>query len=97
MEQAIEWLQADVAMRAALWVNKLVTVKLNQNQFDALCSLVFNCGIHPLQRTLGTYLNKGDYADAAIQFLLWDKQDDITLPGLENRREAEKAHFLVTP
>lgn len=94
MAQALAWLVGDVATRAVAPVCRLVNVPLTQNQFDALCSLVFNCGAYPLTHTLGTLLNRGDYAGAAQQFKRWDYQAGKELPGLEARRVAEMNHFL---
>lgn len=90
--QGQEWLQDDTA-EATLEVCKLVHVTLTQAQFDALVSLVFNCGPDPLTHTLGAKLNAGDYAGAANEFKRWDRQAGKELDGLEKRRIAEAAHF----
>jgi len=94
MATAIEWLQDDIAARAVLPVCQHVSVPLTQNQFDALCSLVFNCGPDPLLHTLGSMLNAGNYAGAAAQFPRWDRQAGAVLNGLLARRDAEMARFL---
>jgi lysozyme len=91
MAQADAWLQQDVAEAVAA-VNRLVKVPLTQNQFDALVSLVFNCGPDPLVKTLGHLLNAKDYAGAALQFLEWKnagRMRGVLLP----RRKQEMAHF----
>lgn len=93
MQQALDWLRDDTDEAVAA-VKRLVNVPLNQNQFDALVSLTFNAGTAPLRKTLGALLNKGDYAGAAAQFKKWDYQAGKPLPGLENRRVAEAAHFM---
>jgi GH24 family phage-related lysozyme (muramidase) len=68
----------------------LVKVALNQNQFDALVSFVFNVGAGAFAAsTLLRKLNAGDYAGAAEQFLVWVKQ-----PELKGRRQQERAQFL---
>jgi lysozyme len=95
MDQANAWLADDIAQRAVAIVNQHVTVPLTQNQFDALCSLVFNCGPDPLFYTLGSLLAAKDYKGAAAQFPRWDRQAGVELPGLEKRRDAEMAHFLT--
>lgn len=79
-------------------LNNLVKVPLNQNQFDALISLIFNIGITAFKNsTLLRKLNTNDYVGASEQFLVWNK---ITLngikktsQGLSNRRQAEKELF----
>lgn len=95
MAQALEWLEDDISERAVLPVCRLVNVPLTQCQFDALCSLVFNCGPDPLEKTLGQLLNAKDYAGAAAQFKRWDRQAGKELDGLEKRRIAEMNHFLT--
>lgn len=92
MAEGQELLQDDVA-ESALEVCRLVNVLLNQNQFDALVSLTFNCGPSPLQLTLGRKLNAGDFAGAAAEFGKWDHQGGVYLEGLDVRRKAEAAHF----
>lgn len=93
MIDAVTWLLEDIAPAAAA-VNKYITVPLTQHQFDALCSLVFNCGPGPLLATLGHKLNAGDYHGAADEFLRWDRQSGRFLSGLLARRQAECARFL---
>jgi lysozyme len=69
---------------------------LTQNQFDAVVSLVFNCGpgcIGP-GTTIGAALRRGDTVAAANGFLLWDKAGGHTLAGLTYRRQRERALFL---
>ena len=75
---------------------KLVKVKLNQNQFDALVSLSYNIGSRALSTsTLLKKLNAGDYRGAGDEFLRWDKAGGETLAGLTRRRAAEKQLFLA--
>lgn len=87
----------DEAERA---VRRLVKVRLNQNQFDALVDFVFNLGAGAFQRsTLLKLLNKGDYEGAALQFVRWNKAKDPKtgklreLRGLTIRREWEAKLF----
>lgn len=55
-------------------VEKLVTVPLNQNQFDALVSLAYNIGVGAFaDSTLLRELNQSDFQGAAEQFLVWNK------------------------
>jgi len=74
---------------------KVVKVKLNQNQFDALVSLTYNIGSRALSTsTLLRKLNAGDFIGAADEFLRWDKAGGKVLAGLARRRRAERQRFL---
>lgn len=80
-------------------VNGAVKMPLNQNEFDALVSLVFNIGGGAFKgSTLLRKLNAGDKAGAADQFTAWNKATvkgkKVALPGLTVRREAERRQFL---
>lgn len=76
-------------------VARLVKVKINQNQFNALVSFAFNCGIGALESsTLLRVLNEGNYQLAADNFLKWDKGDGKTIYGLTLRRQKERELFL---
>lgn len=77
-------------------VSKLITVPLNDNQYAALCSFVFNTGrANLLVSTLRKLLNEGDYAAVPTQLRRWVKarhpltHQMVTLPGLVRRRDAE--------
>lgn len=86
-------LKSDVAT-AEKAVNEYVKVKLNQNQFDALVSFVYNVGSGAFSTsTLLKELNQGDYKAASAQFPRWNKSGGKVLPGLVTRREKEKALF----
>lgn len=75
-------------------VNNLVTVTLNQFQFDALVCLVFNIGIQAFKdSTLLRKLNSGDYSGAGNEFLRWCRNDGKKMLGLYRRRMAEKLLF----
>ena len=76
-------------------VSKLVKVHLNQNQFDALVSFEYNVGYTAFQNsTLLKLLNQRKYNEAAEHFNRWVYAGKKVLPGLVNRREAEKELFL---
>ncbi len=92
-DQAEARLERDMANAAAA-VNRLVTVPLNQNQFDALVDFVFNLGQGALAgSTLLRMLNGGGYMAAAGQFDRWVHAGDRVLPGLVKRRAAERQLF----
>ncbi|XKM12676.1 lysozyme [Orbaceae bacterium ac157xtp] len=75
-------------------INKLVHIQLNQNQYDALCSLVFNIGVGAFNKsTLLAKLNKGDYVGASAEFKRWNKANGVVLAGLVRRRKTEEDLF----
>lgn len=93
-EQAEDALRNEVS-RFEASVTRLVTVEINQNQFDALCSFAYNCGEDDLANsTLLKKLNKGDYEGAAKEFEKWVYAGGKKYTGLVRRRAAEKALFL---
>jgi GH24 family phage-related lysozyme (muramidase) len=70
-------------------VNDLVKVKLNDNEFSALTSFVFNVGLSQFsESTLLKMLNDQEYQKAADQFLRWNKN------GEDRRRILERRLFL---
>lgn len=76
-------------------IAQLVKVPLSQNQFDALVSFTYNCGISALAKsTLLKKLNLRDYNGAAAEFKRWDKANGKPLLGLTKRRYAETKLFL---
>jgi GH24 family phage-related lysozyme (muramidase) len=96
--QAEALLRGDLIDTAAA-VLELVKVEIDDGQFGALVAFAFNVGIGALGKsTLLRRLNAGDHADAADQFLAWDKGrvDGVlqALAGLTRRRRAERALFL---
>jgi len=94
VQQAEDLLKKDVE-RFEVAVNKLVTVELSQNQFDALVSFTYNLGEGSLQKsTLLKVLNRGEYSKAAGQFEHWCFSNGKELKGLVARREAEEQLFL---
>lgn len=100
INQANEYLQYGV-----LWCEQTVTrlvkpsIVLTDNQFSALCSLVYNIGSGNFQAsTVRSRLNRGDYDGAAEAFGMWVKGRVngklVTLSGLVTRRAAETRMFL---
>lgn len=86
-------LLGDVAS-AETCINSLIKSP-TQNQFDALCSFVFNLGCMSLRNsTLLRKYESGDFAGAADEFMKWNHCAGMVLPGLTARREDERALFL---
>ena len=99
-EQAEQFLEEDLK-----WVERVidtsVKVPLNQNQYDALASFIYNLGGTNFRNsTLLRKLNSGDYKGAANEFPKWNKQRQkdgklVPLAGLTKRRAKEQALFLT--
>lgn len=77
-------------------VRRNVQVDLNDNQFAALVSFVFNLGEGNFKKSsLLKKLNSGDYQGAANEFPKWVMANGKRLKGLEVRRAKERALFLT--
>lgn len=73
-------------------VNSSVKVKLSQDQFDAIVSMVFNIGAGAWRKsTCLRRLNAGDYAGCARAMMMWNKPPEIT-----GRRRGEMVQFIGT-
>lgn len=93
-DEAEKLLQADVTPFSDR-INKLVKVKLNQNQFDALVSFVYNVGSGAFaDSTMLKLINQNLLDDAANQFIRWNKANGEVLTGLTRRRMTERDLFL---
>ena len=76
-------------------VNRLVIVDINQNQFDALVSFVYNLGSGNFEKsTLLKKVNQEDFIGASLEFEKWNRASGKVLSGLTKRRLAEKELFL---
>ncbi|WP_336141815.1 lysozyme [Acinetobacter sp. 102] len=92
--EAEQWLKND-----CVWVDacldKNVKVNLNQNQFDALASFVYNIGETAfVKSTMLTLINQNSLTSAASQFDRWVFDNGKRIQGLVNRRAREKSLFL---
>ena len=97
-EEAEYMLKIELGEKYEPAINAL-NVPLNQNQYDALCSFVYNLGpgILEPQHTIGALLRARDYAGAANALLLYDDPGTNVTAGLRRRREAERTLFLTPP
>ncbi len=76
-------------------VNRLVIVDINQNQFDALVSFVYNLGSGNFEKsTLLKKVNQSDFIGASLEFEKWNRSSGKVLNGLTKRRLSEKELFL---
>lgn len=91
---AVVLMLEDVASSVSA-VNRLVTVPLTQNQFDALVDFVYNLGESQfLKSTLLRLLNTKDYLGASKEFRKWVFDNGVVQPGLVSRRYREEQLFL---
>lgn len=92
-EQADQFLSTDL-QSVELEVKRLVKVKVNQNQYDALIDFQYNTGWLGHQHcSLLNALNSGNYNLADEDFMLYDRAQGKVLAGLDRRRKAEKDLF----
>lgn len=97
--EAEELLRQDLEIYES-YVEDLVNVSLNSNQFSSLVCFCYNTG--PGQEgfggsTLLRLLNDGDYEGSAKQFPRWNKGGGKPMLGLTRRRLAEQALFQGQP
>ncbi|MGH2878959.1 MAG: glycoside hydrolase family protein [Solirubrobacteraceae bacterium] len=78
------------------WALRGLGVSLNQNQWDALCSFVWNLGAGIFQGTsVGADLRVRNWQGAASSMLQYVHAGGVVLAGLVTRRRAEVALFLA--
>ena len=96
-EQAEQFLKDDVksACLRLEHLEDVESIRLNDNQFSALISFIYNLGIYKFQTsTMMKYLIIGDNNAAADEFDRWVFSKNKILPGLVKRRAMEKELFL---
>ena len=77
------------------YINDSVTAPINQDQFDALVSWVYNLGGGNLKAsTMLKVLNAGQYEEVPAQMMRWNKAGGKVLEGLTRRRQAEANLFM---
>lgn len=89
--------QCDAALASDLGaferrVDKLATVRLTQEQFDALVSWAFNTG-GPSTAGVWRSVNAKRFGDVPAELRKWNKGGGKVLNGLVRRRDAEAALF----
>ena len=84
--------------KVAKWITENVPCILNQNQFDAFCSLFYNIGTgnfqthNPHSWRILMSCNLDAYADLILDF---SHEKGHVSPGLLTRREDERKMFLT--
>ena len=98
--QGITQKQADEFLRADLLeCEKALNdcgINFRQEQFDALCSWIFNLGVNNfLHSTMLIRMNTGaEDIEVTDQLVRWHKAGGLPLKGLKRRRVAEANMFL---
>ena len=93
-EEAEDLIKTDV-YEASNAINDYVEIELTQNQYDALCSFVFNIGIDAFRSsTLLRMINQErSIKDCAPQFNRWVHDNGKVVAGLVRRRKLERKLF----
>jgi lysozyme len=77
-------------------LNKFLKVKINQNQFDALISFIYNIGVENFkQSTLLKFINDKLFDKIPDQFRRWKYINKVVSKGLLARREEEIKLWLA--
>lgn len=80
-------------------LNSLVTSILNQNQFDAIMTFVYNIGQEAF--SISTILKKINLnpndPTIALEFMRWNKSAGRVLNGLTRRRQQEASLYFKKP
>lgn len=93
-EEVSQILRADLR-RFELGVLRMCPRADSDNQYRALISFAFNVGLGNLQRSgLRMKHNRGDYAEAAEEFMKWTKAGGKVFKGLVKRRQDERNLYL---
>lgn len=102
VKEGMSWTEAEAEAalhreiaRFEAGVTRLVTTEINLNQFDALVSFAYNCGLGALEKSKILKLtNAGKFSEAAASFAAWNKGGGKVLPGLVQRRAREASLFM---
>jgi lysozyme len=96
-EEAQELLRQDLEYFQDV-IYRNVLVPLNENQFSALLSFVYNVGEGNFRNsTLLKKLNNGNFRAASDEFQKWNKGGGEVMGGLLRRRAAEEQLFRTQP
>ena len=87
--QAETYLRYDLKL-FEIHVENNVELPLNQNQFDALVSFTYNCGL----KNLKTLIKNRNLKQIGNALALYNKAGGKVLQGLVNRRKAEQELFF---
>ncbi len=92
LPEALDLLRRDI-VKYENGVNRVLTVKVTQNQFDALVSFHYNTGSIARASLTKVVNRQGSAADITKAFAAWNKGGGKVLEGLVRRRAAEAECF----
>lgn len=94
-QQASSYLRQDLKV-VETCLAAAVKTPLTQNQYDALCSFVFNVGPGNFLRSTLLRKVKADPSDPSIrdEFMKWNKASGTVLEGLTRRRRCEAEMYF---
>jgi lysozyme len=90
-DQAVEYLNHEVSKKSEQVTKALEGIDINQNQFDAIISLVYNIGYYAFIKSTLLKLIKANPNDPAIE-AEWNKWNHVkskVVAGLTSRRKKE--------
>lgn len=97
-EQALDILAVDVE-KCETAIKKSINIALNQNQFDALVSFGFNCGVGVYSNSnVSSAVNSMNFSQVPEKLMAWNKArvNGVLqeVKGLTSRRKEEGALFI---
>jgi len=99
-ERAESILRSDL-VRFEKAIKKFITVRLNQNQFDALVSFIFNTGEGGIRNTsVQSTVNEQKFSEVPEKLQMWSKMRQngklVVSQGLLRRRMSESELFMLS-
>jgi lysozyme len=90
--EAEDYLYYDIKTKREPAIKDLVNVELDNYEFGALVSFIYNVGVGAFRRsTMLRKINQRDFKGASAEFPRWNKAGGKVLRGLVNRRRDERA------
>lgn len=98
-EEATALLLDHVQKQVEPVIKDSITAKINQNQFNALASFIYNVGSGNFRSsTLRRKINEGaEEEEIRYQFSRWNKANGQELSGLTKRRKEEANLYFAPP
>ena len=90
-EEAEFYLKYEISLKSGPVNSFFSNVALTQNQFDAVVSFAYNCGVGALRKStlLKKILANPNDPSIELEFMKWTKAGGKEIQGLVKRRQAE--------